>query len=130
MSAIDESSVPEPVSVALVMVTAMVAKSATTCSQTVLVASTGELVSPLKQKICVFSCVVWARIWLLTAPFIGVITFIHYLAPLAAFGQLGLMGGIATCLISRQQNRLKTDGVKNKPEIGKQEIWTVEITKL
>lgn len=117
------------------MLIAMVAKSATTCSQTVLVTSTGELVPSVKQKICVFSCVVWARIWLLTAPFIGVITFIHYLAPLVAFGQLGLVGGLATCYINKQQNNPKIDAVRNNSppqvHIGKQlEIWTVESTRL
>lgn len=96
---------PESVYVILGMTLAMLSKMATTCSQTVLVASTGELVSPAQRKICIFSCVVWARIWLLTAPFIGAITFIHNLLPLAAFGVLGSIGGICTCIINYQLKR-------------------------
>lgn len=108
------------------MLTAMLAKTATTCSQTVLVASTGELVPAVKQKVCIFSCIVFARIWLLTAPFIGVITFVHYLAPVAAFGLLGLVGGVATCYISRRQNGPKV--MANEMIVP--DIWTVEITRL
>lgn len=123
------------------MLTAMVAKAATTCSQTVLVSSTGELVPAAKQKIAVFSCVVWARIWLLTAPFIGVITFIHYLAPLVTFAQLGLIGGLATWLIDWRQMVAKTVDLNGtnidntdkyiNTEIEKQDtIWTIERTRL
>lgn len=87
------------------MTLAMLSKMATTCSQTVLVSSTGELVEPAQQQICIFSCIVWARIWLLTAPFIGVVTFIHTLLPMAAFGVLGLIGGICTCIIHCYHNK-------------------------
>lgn len=124
-------------SVAVIMLTAMVTKAATTCSQTVLVSSTGELVPAGKQKICVYSCIVWARIWLLTAPFIGVITFIHYLAPLVAFAQLGLIGGLATWYIDWRQIQTKpidSTEINDKyinTEMGKQEaIWTIERTRL
>lgn len=95
--------VSENVYVILGMTLAMLSKMATTCSQTVLVSSTGELVPLPKQRICIFSCIVWARIWLLTAPFIGAITFIHNLLPMALFGVLGLIGGICTCTINYYQ---------------------------
>lgn len=96
-------SVPENVYMILGMSLALLAKMATTCSQAVLVTCTGELVSPAKQKLCIFSCIVCARIGLLTAPFIGVVTFIHTLFPMAAFGVIGLIGGICTCLINYYQ---------------------------
>lgn len=91
------------------MTLAMLSKMATTCSQVILVTCTAELLTTLKQKIGIFSCVVWARIWLLTAPFIGALTFIHNLFPLVAFGMLGLIGGICTCIISRQLNNSRID---------------------
>lgn len=53
-----------------------------------------------KRKILVFSCIVWARIWLLTAPFIGVLTEIHPLLPLSSFGILSIIGGVATSILS------------------------------
>lgn len=86
--------------VTLGMALAMLSKIATTCSQCVLLTCTSELVPTTKQKICMFSCIVWARIWLLTAPFIGVFTFLHNLFPLAAFGFIELCGGICSCLVN------------------------------
>lgn len=77
----------------------MLSKIATTCSQAILLTCTSEVVPTTKQKICMFSCIVWARIWLLTAPFIGVLTFLHNLFPLAAFGFIELCGGICSCLV-------------------------------
>lgn len=83
------------------MTLAMISKIATTCSQAVLFTCTSELVPTTRQKICMFSCVVWARIWLLTAPYIGAFTFLHNLFPLAAFGFIELCGGICSCVIDR-----------------------------
>lgn len=109
-------SVPGNVYMILGMSLALLAKMATTCSQAVLVTCTGELVSPAKQKLCIFSCIVCARIGLLTAPFIGVVTFIHTLFPMAAFGVIGLIGGICTCLINYYQlKEPSTDEKKGMP---------------
>lgn len=81
------------------MLTAIIPKMAVSCSQSILFTCTAELVEPKKRKILVFSCVVWARIWLLTAPYIGTLIEIHQLLPLSVFGLLSAIGGIATCLI-------------------------------
>lgn len=86
--------------VGLLMLTAIVPKIAVSCSQSILFTCTAELVKPEKRKILVFSCIVWARIWLLTAPYIGALMEIHQLLPLSVFGMLSAIGGVSTCFIS------------------------------
>lgn len=121
-------SVSESWYVTIGMTLAMLSKMATTCSQTVLVASTGELVAPAQQQICIFSCIVWARIWLLTAPFIGVVTFIHTLLPMAAFGVMGSIGGICTCIIHyyHNQHRQSLSQAENGSHSHPIEIYVVD----
>lgn len=99
------------------MTLAMISKIATTCSQAVLFTCTSELVPTTRQKICMFSCVVWARIWLLTAPYIGAFTFLHNLFPLAAFGFIELCGGICSCVIDRIHSRSTTKVDNNANEL-------------
>lgn len=82
------------------MLTAIIPKIAVSCSQAMLFSCTIELVKPEKRKILVFSCIVWARIWLLTAPYIGGLREVHQLLPLSVFGMLSVIGGVATSLIS------------------------------
>lgn len=95
------------------MTLAMISKIATTCSQAVLFTCTSEVVPTTKQKICMFSCVVYARFWLLTAPFIGAFTFLHNLFPLAAFGFIELCGGLCSCAVDRIHNATKRTTDKN-----------------
>lgn len=95
------------------MTLAMISKIATTCSQAVLFTCTSGVVPTTKQKICMFSCVVWARIWLLTAPFIGALTFLHNLFPLAAFGLIELCGGICSCVVDQIHNASKRTTDRN-----------------
>lgn len=109
--------VPDTTYVALGMTLAMISKIATTCSQAVLFTCTNELMPTSKQRICVFSCVVWARIWLLTAPFIGAFTFVHNLFPLAAFGFIEMCGGICSCAIDRLQYNATPKHDKNANEL-------------
>ena len=108
--------------VTLGMTLAMLSKIATTCSQAVLFTCTSELVPTTKQKICMFSCIVWARIWLLTAPFIGAFTFLHNLFPLAAFGFIELCGGICSCIVDqiyiRNKSRKNVDKNSNVVQQG------------
>lgn len=82
------------------MLTAIIPKMAVSCSQSMLFTCTTELVPPEKRIILVFSCVVWARIWLLTAPYIGALLDIHLILPLSIFGMLSAIGGVATFVIS------------------------------
>lgn len=118
--------VPEQMYVICGMTVAMLAKMATTCSQTVLVAGTGELMPLAKQKLCIFSCIVWARIWLLTAPFIGVITYVHNLLPMAAFGLLGAIGGICTCIINHYNRQQKEVGKHGNGHLHQSDIYVID----
>lgn len=89
------------------MLTALITKSGVSCSQAVLFTCTGELVPPEKRKICVYSCVTWARLWLLSAPFIGFLATIHQLLGLSVFGGLAAIGGVATCFLTIQSEAPK-----------------------
>lgn len=122
--------VSETTYVTLGMTLAMISKIATTCSQAVLFTCTSELVPTTKQKICMFSCVVWARIWLLTAPFIGAVTFLHNLFPLAAFGFIEFCGGICSCVVDRIQNGLVSKVDQNGNEIAQPTIHEVTTTHM
>lgn len=57
--------------VVLLMVTSMTAKISISTTLSILTTSTTELVSGEKKRLCGYSTIVWARIWLLTAPFVG-----------------------------------------------------------
>lgn len=57
--------------VAILMAISMVSKVAISSTLAMLTTCTTELVRDEKKKICAFSTIVWARIWLLTAPFVG-----------------------------------------------------------
>lgn len=83
------------------MFTAFIAKVAISTSQSMLFTSTVELVPPEKRKICMLSCVIWARLWLLSAPFIGALVGFHQNMPLSVFGMLSAIGGIATITIRK-----------------------------
>lgn len=97
------------------MIPATLAKSAVSCSQAVLFTCTGELVLPEQRKSCVFSCVVWARIWLLTAPFIGALMVYHPMLPLVVFGILSAIGGISTAVLLIPKTKVKSHSKRILP---------------
>jgi hypothetical protein len=62
------------------MVTSMVSKIAISSTLSILITCTTEIVSPEKRRLCGYTSIIWARIWLLTSPFVGAT---------AIFGKLG-----------------------------------------
>lgn len=86
--------------ITVILIFALLPKAAISCSQAILVTCTSELVTPEKRKICIFSCVVFARICLLCAPFIVSLSLVHTLLPLTIFGLSATVGGLATCIIT------------------------------
>ncbi|XP_037033782.1 organic cation transporter protein-like isoform X2 [Bradysia coprophila] len=82
------------------ILTAVIPKIAVSCSQSILFTCTAELVSAEKRKILIFSCVVWARMCLLTAPFIGALSAVHQVLSLSVFGILNIFGGFAMSILS------------------------------
>lgn len=103
-------------------------KIAVSCSQSILVTCTAELVSPEKRRILTFSCVVWARICLLTAPFIGVLSAIHQVLSLSVFGILNIIGGLAISVLSSPRTIERKEQKTELPDInvpGK--IFSIEL---
>lgn len=111
--------------VALLMLSAMISKSAISSTLALLTTCTTELVSAEKKQICAFSTIVWARIWLLTAPFIGATVIFGQLVPQTAFASLSIVGGVLTALISSPRTIPKQKTTNLPPEI-KPGIWTTK----
>lgn len=86
--------------VALLMLSAMISKAAISCTLSILTTCTTELVTADKKKICAFSTIVWARTWLLTAPFVGATVIFGQLVPQTAFATYTIIGGVLSILIS------------------------------
>ncbi|XP_037949804.1 solute carrier family 22 member 3 [Teleopsis dalmanni] len=93
-------NIPIDARVALLMLSAMVSKTAISTTLSILTTCTVELVSNDKKKICAFSTICWARFWLLGAPFIGATVIFGQLVPQTAFASLAIIGGISTAFIS------------------------------
>lgn len=111
------------------MLSAMVSKVAISCTLAILTTSTTELVSAEKKRICGYSTIVWARIWLLTAPFVGATIIFGKLVPQSAFATLSIVGGIITSLIRGPRTWPKPPMLsKLPPEYTKPslDIWTVK----
>lgn len=105
------------------MLTAIIPKIAVSCSLSILLASTTELVEPEKRKVLAFSCIVGARIVLLTAPFIGALNAIHEVLALSVYGALNVIGGIATVIISTPKTVPKRH---SNPVITSDTIFNIE----
>ncbi|XP_062555789.1 organic cation transporter-like protein [Armigeres subalbatus] len=105
--------------VALLMVTAMVSKMSISCALCMLTTCTAELVSENKKNGVVYSTIVWARIWLLTSPFIGATVIFGQLIPQTSYGSLVLLGGIIVGCINGPRTHPKKVPKKNSvyPEI-------------
>lgn len=104
----------------------MVSKVAISSTLSLLTTCTGELVCAEKKKICAFSTVVWARVWLLTAPFIGVTSMFNKLIPQSAFATLAIIGGFLTMAITSERTIQKSHKGSNLPKDLSSEIWTIK----
>lgn len=105
------------------MLTAIIPKVAVSCSLTILLASTTELVEPKNRKVLAFSCIVVARMVLLIAPFIGALTAVHEVLALSVYGALNVVGGIATAIISTPKSVPKRH---SNPQIPSDTIFCIE----
>lgn len=108
------------------MCTAMVSKIAISSTLAMLTTCTTELVCPEKKKICAFSTIVWARIWLLTAPFVGATIVFGRFVPQTVFGVLAIIGGLLSIAITSERTVPKIERNSNLPtELLSADIWTV-----
>lgn len=113
--------------VALLMCSAMVSKMAISSTLAMLTTCTTELVCDEKKKMCAFSTIVWARIWLLTAPFVGATIVFGQLVPQTAFATLSIIGGLLTMCLSSARTLPKAAVTTNLPaELTPAHIWTVK----
>lgn len=115
------------------MCSAMVSKTAISSTLAMLTTCTTELVCPEKKNVCALSTIVWARIWLLTAPFVGATIIFGQLIPQTAMGSLAILGGLLTMAISGDRTIPKTtrpnSGRSNNnlpTELTATDIWTVK----
>lgn len=77
------------------MCTSMVAKMSISSTLTILTTCSTEIVPESKKKICAYSTIVWARIWLLTAPFVGATSyFFGRFVPQTILGTLTIIGKV------------------------------------
>lgn len=111
--------------IALLMLSAMISKSAISSTLAILTTCTTELVPEEKKRICAFSTIVWARIWLLCAPFIGATVIFGQLVPQTAFASLSIIGGVLTTLISSPRTISKNKTTNLPPELIPG-IWTTK----
>lgn len=94
-----QSSLDDDVKATLWIIIAAIPKAGVSFAQSMIIACLPELVPMHKKAPFMFSVVTWARIWLLTAPFVNVLKKIAVPMSLSAFCFLSITGGICLCLL-------------------------------
>lgn len=119
--------------VSLWMIIALIPKACVSCAQSTLLACMAEVMPNTKKAAFVFSVVTFARVWLLTAPFIGVLKRFDVALSLSAYCALSILGGIFTCLIKIPGSwtpvmASATERARSKKEASPltNPVWTVE----
>lgn len=115
------------------MIIATIPKAGVSLAQSMLLACMAEVMPPIKKVPFVFSVVTWARIWLLTAPFINVFKKIDVALSLSAYCFLSILGGICTCFMLTPRsaspkvltNTSEKDAKRNQSPLSNT-LWTVE----
>lgn len=108
------------------MLTSMISKTAISSTLAILTTCTNELVCPEKKKIAGFSTIVYARTWLLTAPFIGATIEYHDLIPQTALCSMSIIGGFISMLISSPRTISPLIKHSNLPKEIYPEIYTIK----
>lgn len=135
-----ESSIDDDLKATFWIIIAAIPKAGVSLAQSMIVACLAELVPPHKKAPFMFSVVTWARIWLLTAPFVNVLKKIAVPMSLSAFCLFSIIGGICLCLLLTPRPsavpKTYTLGLENgnaevehepsTKDVNKQ-IWTVEV---
>lgn len=108
----------------------MVAKMSVSSTLCLLSTCTTETVSEDKRKVCGYYTTVWARVWLLSAPFIGATSyFFGRFIPQTALGVLTFLGGVITSYIDVPRTfprQTKINEAKYPAEISS-DIFTVKL---
>ncbi|KAM7363055.1 organic cation transporter protein [Cochliomyia hominivorax] len=121
--------------VTLWMIIATIPKAGVSCAQSMILACMAEVMPPQKKVPFVFSVVTWARVWLLSAPFINVLKKVDVALSLSTYCLLSIFGGICTCLmltprataptLSEDSNKVKNANNKNASPLSRN-IWSAE----
>ncbi|XP_055905941.1 solute carrier family 22 member 13 [Eupeodes corollae] len=135
-----ENSMDDDLKATLWIIIAAIPKAGTSLAQSMIIACLAELVPPHKKVPFMFSVVTWARIWLLTAPFVNVLKKIAIPMSLSAFCLLSIIGGICLCLLLTPRPSGSKITTKSTSENGNTEVehepstkdvnkvlWTVEV---
>ncbi|XP_067616056.1 organic cation transporter protein isoform X2 [Eurosta solidaginis] len=123
--------------VILWMLIAVVPKISVSCGLSMLQACLADFMPVNKKQPFVFSVVTWARIWLLTAPFINVLKIVDTALPLTIFSVLSVIAGVCTCLLQAPKEKNEANPSLSRiggiEESNKKEhlpltnaVWTVE----
>ncbi|XP_055849422.1 solute carrier family 22 member 13 [Episyrphus balteatus] len=134
-----ETSIDDDLKATLWIIIAAIPKAGVSLAQSMIIACLPELVPQHKKAPFMFSVVTWARIWLLTAPFVNVFKKIAVPLSLSAFCFLSIVGGICLCfLLTPRPSSVPTTKyiiengnaeVEHEPstkDVNKA-IWTVEV---
>lgn len=108
------------------MMASMVSKAAISSTLAILTTCTTELVCAEKKRICGFSTIVYARTWLLCAPFIGATIVFGKLIPQTALASLSIIGGLLSTLISSPRTIQPIVKHSNLPREIYPEIYTIK----
>ncbi|PSN45165.1 hypothetical protein C0J52_03911 [Blattella germanica] len=84
---------------------AMMGRVAIAVSLTVLQVKSGELLP----QVSIFSCVTLARVFLLSAPFIGFLAMYGEAVPLSIFGSLTVIGGLASFFVKKSKEETQKE---------------------
>lgn len=112
--------------VALLMLSSMISKAAISSTLSILTTCTTELVCDEKKKICGFSTIVYARIWLLCAPFTGATIVYGQLYPQTILATMSIIGGCLSTLISSPRTISPPVKHSNLPKEIYPEIYTIK----
>uniref|UniRef100_A0A1A9VVZ1 Major facilitator superfamily (MFS) profile domain-containing protein n=1 Tax=Glossina austeni TaxID=7395 RepID=A0A1A9VVZ1_GLOAU len=119
--------------VTLWMIIATIPKAGVSCAQSMIMACMAEVMPPSKKIPYVFSVVTFARVWLLSAPFINVLKKIDVALSLSSYCALSIFGGICTCLMLTPRTPTPTvtlpeDKMKDQKEASPltANVWTIE----
>lgn len=104
----------------------MISKTAISCTLAILTTCTTELVCGEKKKICGFSTIVYARIWLLCAPFTGATIVFGQLYPQTILASMSIVGGCLSTLISSPRTISPPEKHSNLPKEIYPEIYTIK----
>lgn len=120
-------TVKGPEKVVLLMATAMVSKITISSTLAMLTTCTTEVVTAEKKKITAYSTIVWARFWLLFAPFVGATIIFGTLIPQTVIATMTIIGALLTAFVSSPRTWPKPKNNSIYPtEIKTPEIWTVQ----